>query len=181
MTRLLTKFKDQVSLELKQKFGYRNPMQVPRVVKVVLNSGVGRATSDSKLLDAAKENLAKISGQRPVETKARKSIAGFKVREGQTVGLSVTLRGVRAHEFLDRLISVVLPRIRDFRGLDPRAFDGRGNFNLGVKDIGIFPETAGAEGGTLGLQVSVATSAKNNEEALELLTKMGFPFQRSEE
>ncbi len=177
MNRLLTKYNDTVKKELTSEFSYKNAHEVPMVVKVVLNIGVGLATSDSKLLDAAKESLAKIAGQAPVTTKAKKSIAGFKIRDGQAIGTMVTLRGERAFEFIDRLVSVVLPRIRDFRGLNPEAFDGRGGFSLGVSDLGIFPEASSSEGGSAGLQVNIITTAKTDEEALKLLKGLGFPFR----
>src|SRR5687768_13627780 len=139
MSRLMTKYNETVAKELRSEFGYKNLHQVPKVVKVVLNIGVGRGAGDTKQIEAAKAILAKIAGQQPVSTIAKKSIAGFKLREGQQIGVMVTLRGVRAFEFIDRLVSVVLPRIRDFRGLKAGAFDGRGGYSLGVRDLGIFP------------------------------------------
>lgn len=180
MNRVMTKYKETVAPELKNEFGYKNIHQVPKITKVVLNIGAGRAAGDSKLLDVAKESLSKITGQAAVSTKAKQSIAGFKIRQGQNIGAMVTLRGQRAYEFIDRLVSVVLPRIRDFRGLNPKAFDGRGGFSLGISDLGIFPEAAGSEGGSAGLQVNIVTNAKTDAETLALLRKLGFPF-RSEE
>ncbi len=180
MNRLLEKYNQTVAPSLKEQFGYKNPHQVPKLVKVVVNIGAGRATSDSKILEAAKESLAKITGQAPVTTKAKKSIAGFKIRQGQAIGAMVTLRGVRAYEFVDRLVSVVLPRIRDFRGVKPEAFDGRGTFSIGVADLGIFPEMAGNEGGGVGLQINLVTTAKTADEARQLMIGLGFPFRKDD-
>ena len=165
---------------LTKEFKYSNPMQVPRITKVVVSSGVGRATSDSKHLEAVSDTLAKVTGQHPVTTVARKSIASFKLREGNKIGTTVTLRGQRAEEFLDLLISVVLPRIRDFRGLNPNAFDPFGNYSLGIADQSIFPQIPFEEvGATHGLQVNVVTTAKSAAEGKRLLELMGFPFRRN--
>lgn len=180
MSRLMTKYNSEITKSLKEEFGYKNPLQVPRVVKVVLNMGVGRGAGDSKQVDAAKEALAKIAGQQAVSTIAKQSIAGFKLREGQQIGAMVTLRGQMAYEFIDRLVSVALPRIRDFRGLNHKAFDGRGGYSLGIRDLGIFPEASTDEGGSSGLQVNIVTSAKTDDEARSLLRKMGFPFRKDE-
>ena len=165
---------------LTKEFKYANPHQVPRIVKVVVSSGVGRATGDSKHLETVSDTLAKVTGQHPVTTVARKSIASFKLREGNKIGTTVTLRGTRADEFLDQLISVVLPRIRDFRGLNPGAFDPFGNYSLGIPDQSIFPQIPFEEiGATHGLQVNVVTTAKSAAEGKRLLELMGFPFRRN--
>jgi len=180
----MNRFKDkynQVAVPgLKQEFKYTNPHQVPRIVKVVVSAGVGRAVSDSKHLDAAAETLATITGQHPVTTVARKSIASFKVREGNKIGATVTLRGDRAEEFLDQLISVVLPRVRDFRGISDTAFDPFGNYSLGIPDQSIFPQVPFEEIGTThGLQVNIVTTARTAAEGKRLLELMGFPFRRN--
>jgi len=180
MNRFKEKYLKEAVPALKQEFGYTNPHQVPRVLKVVVSAGVGRAVSDSKHLDAAAETLAAITGQHPVVTIARKSIASFKLREGNQVGTTVTLRGERAEEFLDQLVSVVLPRIRDFRGISDVAFDPSGNYSLGLPDHTIFPQIAFEEAGAPhGLQVNIVTSAKTAEEGKRLLQLMGFPFRRN--
>jgi large subunit ribosomal protein L5 len=164
---------------MKSEFKYTNPHQVPRLVKVVVSAGVGRAVSDAKHLDAAAETLAKVTGQHPVTTIARKSIASFKLREGNKVGTTVTLRGERAEEFLDLLVGVVLPRIRDFRGISATAFDAFGNYSLGLPDQSIFPQIPFEEVGTThGLQVNVVTTAKTAAEGKRLLELMGFPFRK---
>ncbi|HEY6736748.1 MAG TPA: 50S ribosomal protein L5 [Candidatus Saccharimonadia bacterium] len=180
----MNRFKDKYVKEavpaLTKEFGYTNPHQVPRITKVAVSAGVGRAVSDSKHLDAAADTLAKITGQHPVTTTARKSIASFKVREGNKVGTTVTLRGNKAEEFLDLLVSAVLPRIRDFRGINDKAFDEHGNYSLGLPDHSIFPQIPFEEvGATHGLQVNVVTTAKTSAEAKRLLELMGFPFRRN--
>jgi large subunit ribosomal protein L5 len=178
MARLKEKYLNEVVPELMREFGYRNVMQVPRVTKVTLNMGVGDAKTNAKLLDDAMEELAMISGQRPAVRRARKSIAGFKVREGMAIGCTVTLRGERMYEFLERLIAIALPRIRDFRGLSPDQFDGRGNYNMGVRDETIFPEVDyDSVEQVRGLNISITTTAKTDEEGRALLAKLGMPFR----
>jgi large subunit ribosomal protein L5 len=180
MARLKDKYRDEVALQLREQFGYGNPMQVPKVTKVTLNMGVGEAKTNAKLLDTAVAELAQISGQKPVITRARKSIAGFKVREGMSIGAKVTLRGDRMYEMIDRLVSIALPRIRDFRGIDPGQFDGRGNFAMGIREQTIFPEIDYDKvERTQGLNVIITTTAKTDEEGRALLAKMGMPFRES--
>ncbi len=163
---------------LKNKFEYANPMQIPRVEKVVLNMGIGEAVSDRKKVENATADLALIAGQKPMMTTARKSIATFKVREGMTLGAKVTLRGNRMYEFLDRLVTIALPRVKDFRGLNPKSFDGRGNFALGLKEHIVFPEIEYDKVDQIwGMDVVVCTSAPNDDEARELLRGFNFPFQ----
>ena len=177
MARLRDVYKKEVIAELTKQFSYSNPMQVPKITKVVLNIGSGDF-SDKKLLDNAMADLTQISGQKPVVTKARKSIAGFKIREGWPVGCKVTLRGERMYEFLDRLVSIAIPRIRDFRGLNPKSFDGRGNFALGVGEQIIFPEIDYDKIDTLrGLDITITTTANTDEEGRALLRAMQFPFR----
>ena len=177
--RLKTQYQEEIRPALIQRFGYSTPMQAPRIEKIVLNMGVGDAKQDSKVLEAAGDQLAQITGQRPNVRRARKSIAAFKLREGMTVGVSVTLRRERAYEFLDRLMSVAIPRIRDFRGLPPRAFDGRGNYNLGIREQIIFPEIDyDAIDAVRGLDVAITTSAQSDAEAYALLEAFGMPFSR---
>jgi large subunit ribosomal protein L5 len=179
MARLKDRYNEEIRPALFERLGYSSVMQVPKVEKVVLNMGVGEAKQDSKMLDAATEQLATIAGQKPNVRRARKSIAQFKVREGMPVGISVTLRGERAYEFLDRLMSVAVPRIRDFRGLNPRAFDGRGNYTMGVREQIIFPEIDyDAIDQVRGLDVTIVTSAQTNREAFALLEALGMPFAR---
>jgi large subunit ribosomal protein L5 len=162
-----------------RKFGYTTPMQAPRLVKVTLNMGVGEAKQDSKMLEAAQQQLADIAGQKPNIRRARKSVAAFKLREGMPVGLTVTLRDVRAYEFIDRLTSVAIPRLRDFRGLNPRSFDGRGNYNMGIREQVIFPEIDyDAVDQVRGLDVAITTSAQTDAEAFALLDALGMPFAR---
>jgi large subunit ribosomal protein L5 len=166
--------------ELAKKFGYTNPMQIPKIDKVVINMGVGEAVNDRKIVDNAAGDLALISGQKPVITKARKSVAVFKVREGMSIGAKVTLRGARMYEFLDRFVTIALPRVKDFRGLNPKSFDGRGNYACGIKEHIVFPEIdydKAAETGMLGMDVIVCTSAKTDDEARELLRGFNFPFR----
>jgi large subunit ribosomal protein L5 len=179
MARLLERYRDEIFPQLKQELGLTNPMQVPRLEKVTLNIGVGEASRNAKLLDTATEQLSNITGQKPVIRRARKSIAAFKLREGMPVGVMVTLRRERMFEFLDRLISVALPRVRDFRGVSLTAFDGRGNYTLGVRDILIFPEVEYQKvEGTVGLNITLTTTAKTDDHARALLVALGVPFQR---
>src|SRR5574338_1141104 len=178
MARLQQFYKEIVVPDLVARFGYKSVMEVPRITKVTLNMGVGEAVGDKKILENAVADLTKIAGQRPVTTKARKSIAGFKIREGYPIGCMVTLRGPRMFEFLDRLISVAMPRIRDFRGVQGKGFDGRGNYNLGVKEQIIFPEIEYDKIDALrGLNISVTTTAKTDQEARALLGAFKFPFK----
>src|SRR5918997_1809929 len=179
MARLKTRYNDEIRPALIERFGYSSSMQAPKLDKVVVNMGLGDAKQDSKVLDNAMEQLATIAGQKPNVRRARKSIAQFKVRDGMPVGLAVTLRGERAYEFLDRLMSVAVPRIRDFRGLNPRAFDGRGNYTMGVREQIIFPEIDyDAIDQVRGLDVTIVTSAQNDAEAFALLEALGMPFAR---
>ena len=179
--RLRERYREEIRPALQSERGYRSVMEVPRLEKVVVNMGVGDALRDAKLLDAAVEDLATITGQRPLITKARKSIAGFKLREGQSIGAKVTLRGARMWEFVDRLLSTALPRIRDFRGLPIRGFDGHGNYTLGVTEQLIFAEIDYDKVVKVrGMDITVVTTARTDEEALTLLRALGFPFQREE-
>jgi large subunit ribosomal protein L5 len=179
MTRLAEKFRGEIVPALTQRFGYGTPMAVPRVTKIVLNMGVGEATGDVKLLDQAVEELAVIAGQRPAITVARKSIANFKLREGMPIGCRVTLRGARMWEFLDRLVNLVLPRVRDFRGVSPKGFDGRGNYTLGIREHLVFPEVNMTKVQKVkGLNVCIVTTARTDEEARELLAGLGMPFRK---
>jgi large subunit ribosomal protein L5 len=178
MSRLQEQFRDKVAPQLTEKFGYKSPMQVPRITKITLNMGVGEAVADKKVMDNAVGDLTKIAGQKPVVTKAKKAIAGFKIREGQAIGTMVTLRGVRMYEFLDRFVTVALPRVRDFRGISGRAFDGRGNYNIGVKEQIIFPEIEYDKIDAIrGMNISITTTAKNDEECKALLAAFKFPFK----
>jgi large subunit ribosomal protein L5 len=178
MARLQQFYKETVVPDLVAQFGYKSVMEVPRITKVTLNMGVGEAVGDKKVLENAVGDLTKIAGQKPVTTKARKSIAGFKIREGYPIGCMVTLRGPRMFEFLDRLISVAMPRIRDFRGVQGKGFDGRGNYNLGVKEQIIFPEIEYDKIDALrGLNISITTTAKTDQEARALLGAFKFPFK----
>jgi large subunit ribosomal protein L5 len=177
--RLKERYEAEIRPALQEQFGYSSTMEVPRVEKITLNMGVGEAKQDSNMMDAAKEQLATIAGQQPSVRLARKSIANFKLREGMPVGVSVTLRRARMYEFLDRLMSVAIPRIRDFRGLSPRSFDGRGNYSMGVREQIIFPEIDyDAIDDVRGLDVTITTSAKTDEEAYALLRELGMPFSR---
>ncbi|MCM3744824.1 50S ribosomal protein L5 [Sporosarcina luteola] len=179
MSRLKEKFSKEVTPALMSKFEYTSVMQVPKVEKIVINMGVGDAVQNTKALDAAVEDLTIISGQKPVVTKAKKSIAGFRLREGMPIGAKVTLRGERMYEFLDKLISVSLPRVRDFRGVSKKAFDGRGNYTLGVKEQLIFPEIDYDKVSKVrGMDIVIVTTANSDEEARELLTQFGMPFQK---
>ena len=176
--RLHTYYREAVVGELTKQFGYKTVMQVPRIEKIVLNMGVGEAVADKKVMDNAVADMTKIAGQKPVVTKARKSIANFKIRTGYPVGCKVTLRGARMYEFLDRLVSVAMPRIRDFRGISARAFDGRGNYNMGVKEQIIFPEIEYDKIDAIrGMNITISTTAKTDEEAKALLTAFRFPFR----
>ena len=178
MARLRERYQNEVVPALMKRFGYRNIMQVPRVQKVVINMGVGDATQNPKLLDSAVRELALISGQRPVVTRARKSISAFKVREGMPIGCKVTLRGERMYDFLDRLFHIALPRVRDFRGLNPNAFDGRGNYTLGLREQLVFPEIDYDDIEKVrGMDITIATTAKTDEEARELLRLLGLPLR----
>jgi large subunit ribosomal protein L5 len=177
--RLKQRYLEEIRPELVRRFGYTSPMQAPRIEKITLNMGVGDAKQDAKLLEAAQEQLATIAGQRPSVRRARKSIAAFKLREGMPVGLSVTLRGDRAYEFLDRLMSIAIPRIRDFRGLRTASFDGRGNYSMGVREQIIFPEIDyDAVDQIRGLDITITTSAETDEAAFALLEALGMPFAR---
>ena len=178
MARLQEYYKQTVAPELREKFAYKSIMEVPRITKITLNMGVGEAVGDKKVLDHAVGDMTKIAGQKPVVTKARKAIAGFKIREGYPIGCMVTLRGERMFEFLDRLVTVALPRVRDFRGVSARAFDGRGNYNIGVKEQIIFPEIEYDKVDAVrGLNISITTTARSDEEAKALLSAFKFPFR----
>ena len=180
MARLRELYQEEIAPALRERFGYENVMQIPRLEKIVVNMGVGEASQNARALDGAMEDLAKITGQKPQLRRARKSVAGFKIREGMPVGARVTLRGERMWEFLDRLISVALPRVRDFRGINPRSFDGRGNFALGLREQLIFPEISyDSIDATRGLDVAVVTTAETDEEGREFLRLLGMPFRAS--
>jgi large subunit ribosomal protein L5 len=177
--RLKTRYDEEILPALIERFGYSTPIRAPRIVKVTVNMGVGDAKQDSKMLEAATDQLGTITGQRPNVRRARKSIAQFKVREGMPVGVAVTLRGARSYEFLDRLMSVAIPRIRDFRGLSPRSFDGRGNYSMGVREQIIFPEVDYDEVDQVrGLDITITTTAQSDDEAFALLEAFGMPFAR---
>ena len=179
MNRLKEKYLNEVVPSLMNKYNYKSVMEAPKLEKIVINMGVGDATSNSKLLDAAVADLAKISGQKPVVTKARKSIAGFKVREGQSIGCKVTLRGENMYNFMDKLISIALPQVRDFRGVSPRAFDGRGNYTMGIKEQLIFAEIDYDEVVKVrGMDIVFVTTAKTNEESFDLLNGLVIPFRK---
>ncbi|KFB69193.1 50S ribosomal protein L5 [Candidatus Accumulibacter vicinus] len=178
MARLLDYYNTTVVVELTRRFGYKSRMEVPRITKVTLNMGVGEAVADKKVLENAMSDLVKIAGQKPVTTKARKSIAGFKIRTGYPIGCMVTLRGPRMFEFIDRLVTIALPRVRDFRGISGKGFDGRGNYNMGLKEQIIFPEIEYDRIDALrGMNISVTTTAKTDEEARALLGAFKFPFR----
>jgi large subunit ribosomal protein L5 len=178
MARLQQVYKDTVVAELKKQFGYKSVMEVPRITKITLNMGVGEAVADKKVLDNAVGDMQKIAGQKPVVTKARKSIAGFKIRDGYPIGCMVTLRGPRMFEFLDRLVTIALPRVRDFRGISGKGFDGQGNYNMGVKEQIIFPEIEYDKIDALrGMNISITTTAKTDAEAKALLAAFKFPFK----
>ena len=177
-TRLKEKYLAEAVPALQQKFGYKNPMQVPKLAKIVINMGLGDCKDNAKALENAVEELSQISGQKPLVTKAKKSIANFKLREGMTVGAKVTLRGERMEEFFDKLVSIALPRVRDFRGVSAKAFDGRGNYSLGVREQLIFPEIEYDKVDKIrGMEMVFVTTAKTDEEAKELLRLLGMPFQ----
>ena len=179
MMRLKEKYLNEVVPSLIEKHGYKTPMLVPKLDKIVVNMGVGDAVSNSKMLEAAVSDLEKITGLKPVETKAKKSIASFKVREGHKIGCKVTLRGDNMYNFLDKLITVSLPRVRDFRGLSPKSFDGRGNYTIGIKEQLIFPEIDFDEVVKVrGMDIVIVTTAKSDEEALDLLKELGVPFRK---
>ena len=179
MPRLQDRYRETVCPELIERFGYTNPMQVPRLTKIVLNMGVGRAVADSKVLDSAVGEMAAIAGQKPIVTRARKSIAGFRLREGMAIGCKVTLRRARMWEFLDRLTTIALPRVRDFRGVPARAFDGRGNYSLGIREQIVFPEISYDRVESIrGMNVVVCTTAGTDEEARALLAGLNLPFER---
>ena len=178
MTRLQDFYRDTVTKQLMQQFGYKSVMEVPRITKITVNMGVGEAVGDKKIIDNAVGDLEKITGQKPLVTKARKSVAGFKIREGWPVGCKVTLRRDRMYEFLDRLISIAIPRIRDFRGLNAKSFDGRGSYNMGVKEQIIFPEVDYDKIDALrGMDITITTTAKTDEEGRALLAAFSFPFR----
>jgi large subunit ribosomal protein L5 len=177
-TRLEKIYKEQIVPKLMQRFGYRNPMQVPRLVKVTLNMGVGEAAANKKVLENAQADMTKIAGQKSIATLSRKSIATFKIRDGWPIGCKVTLRRARMYEFLDRLINIALPRVRDFRGISGRAFDGRGNYNLGIKEQIIFPEIDFDQVDAIrGMDIAITTTARTDEEAKALLEAFNFPFR----
>lgn len=178
MERMQQHYREKIVPELKAKFGYKSVMQVPRLTKITLNMGLSEAVADKKVIESAVGDMTKIAGQKPVVTKARKAIAGFKIREGYPIGCMVTLRGSRMYEFLDRFITIALPRVRDFRGISGKAFDGRGNYNIGVKEQIIFPEIEYDKVDALrGLNISITTTAKSDEEAKALLSGFKFPFR----
>ncbi len=178
MARLQAFYREKVVSDLTTKFGYKSVMEVPRITKITLNMGVSEAVSDKKVMDHAVSDLTKIAGQKPVVTKSKKAIAGFKIRDGVPIGCMVTLRGVQMYEFLDRFVTIALPRVRDFRGISGRSFDGRGNYNIGVKEQIIFPEIEYDKVDALrGLNISITTTAKNDDEAKALLAAFKFPFK----
>lgn len=182
MARLRTKYREEVVPELMKEFGYSNVMQAPQLKKIVINVGLGEAVSNAKALEAAVGDITAITGQKPVVTRAKKSIAAFKLRAGMPIGAMVTLRGPRMYEFLDRLVAITLPRIRDFRGISPNAFDGRGNYTLGLQEQIAFPEIEYDRiDKSRGLELSLVTSAKNDEEGRRLLTLLGVPFAQTEQ
>jgi|SRR2546421_11326564 large subunit ribosomal protein L5 len=177
--RLKEKYQKEVAPAIAKEFGIKNPMAIPRVQKIVLNMGMGEAIANAKILDTATEELRTITGQKPVVTKAKKSIASFKLRQGMPIGVMVTLRGDRMYEFLDRFVSIALPRVRDFRGVSPKAFDGRGNYTIGVREQLIFPEIDFNKVDKLrGMNISIITSARNDEQARALLKGLGMPFRQ---
>ena len=179
MARLKEKYNKEIAPQIAKEFGIENPMAIPRIEKIIVNMGMGEAISNSKILDVATEELKAITGQKPVITKAKKSIASFKLRQGMPIGTMVTLRGERMYEFLDRLISVALPRVRDFRGISAKAFDGRGNYTLGVREQLIFPEIDfNKVDKTRGMNISIVTTAKNDEQSRALLKALGMPFRQ---
>ena len=179
MSRFLNKYRDEVIPALTKQFGYKTEMQVPRITKITLNMGVGDAVNDKKLVDHAVEDLTKISGQKPIVTKTRKAIANFKIRENMPIGCMVTLRGERMYEFLDRLVTIAFPRVRDFRGVSARSFDGRGNYTLGLKEQLIFPEIEYDKvDKARGMDITIVTTAATDEEGRDMLKLMGMPFEK---
>ena len=181
MSRLLEEYKKTISSQMMSKFNYKNVYQIPKLQKIVLNMGIGEAKEDAKILDKAQEELSLIAGQKAVKTKAKKAIANFKIREGMALGVSVTLRNKIMYEFLDRLINIAIPRIRDFRGLNQKSFDGNGNYSLGIKEQIVFPEINYDKIDKVrGLNITICTNAKNNQEALELLKSFNMPFLATE-
>jgi large subunit ribosomal protein L5 len=179
MARLQKIYREKIVPELKQSLGLKNTMQVPRIMKITLNMGVGEAVADKKVMDAATADMAKITGQKPAVTKAKKSVATFKVRDGQAIGCKVTLRGARMYEFLDRLVNIAIPRIRDFRGISSRSFDGRGNYSLGVKEQIIFPEIQYDQIDQIrGMDITISTSARDDKHGRALLEAFNFPFRK---
>lgn len=179
MARLKEQYKKEVLPKLMEQFGYKTPMQAPRLTKITLNMGVGEALGDKKILDNAMADMAAIAGQKPIKTLARKSVAGFKLREGWPIGCKVTLRGERMYEFLDRLINIALPRVRDFRGVSAKSFDGRGNYNMGIKEQIIFPEIEFEKVDAIrGMDINITTTANTDEEAKALLEAFNFPFKK---
>ena len=177
MARLKEKYNTEVTKAMTEKFGYKNVMEIPKVEKIIINMGVGEAVGNPKALDAAVADMTIIAGQKPVITKAKKSIAAFKIRQGMSIGAKVTLRGTRMYQFLDKLINIALPRVRDFRGVSPKSFDGRGNYTMGVKEQLIFPEIEYDKVDAIrGMDIVIVTTAKTDEEARELLRLMGMPF-----
>lgn len=179
MARLYEQYNKTIAETIQKKFNISNLLAVPRLEKIVINMGVGKATQDKNILEQATDNLTKIAGQKPVTTKAKTSVAGFRLREGNAIGTKVTLRGARMYEFLDRLVAVALPRIRDFRGINPNSFDGHGNYSLGISEQVIFPEIdADKIQHTLGMDITIVTSAKTDDHARELLTAFGMPFRQ---
>jgi large subunit ribosomal protein L5 len=179
MARLQKIYREKIVPELRQSLGLKNPMQVPRILKITVNMGVGEAVADKKVMDAATADMAKITGQKPAVTKAKKSVATFKVRDGQAIGCKVTLRGARMYEFLDRLVNIAIPRIRDFRGISGRSFDGRGNYSLGVKEQIIFPEIQYDQIDQIrGMDITISTSARDDKHGRALLEAFNFPFRK---
>lgn len=179
MQRLYQKYKEEVIPKLEKKFGIKNALAIPRIEKIVINVGVGKSSADKEFIETVEKNLMRITGQKPVRTKAKKSISNFKVKQGTIIGLKVTLRKHKMYDFLDKLISVTFPRVRDFRGIDSQAVDGSGNISIGIKEHICFPEIKLDEVEKVhGLEISIATSAKNNEQCVELLQEMGFPFKK---
>ena len=180
VARLLDKYRNEVGPALAARFGYRNPLAIPKLEKIVISMGIGDAHQNQAKLETAQKQLAQIAGQQPVAMRAKKSVSNFKLREGYLVGLKVTLRGARMYEFLDRLVSLAIPRVKDFRGLSPSAFDGRGNYNMGLVEQSVFPEIdPGALTFTQGMNIAMQTSAKTDEEARELLGMLGMPFRKN--
>lgn len=177
MARLKELYETKIRKDLSEKLGIKNPMAVPQVSKIIVNAGVGRAVIDGKKLEEAEDALTAITGQKSVRTKAKKSIAGFKLREGMPIGTMVTLRGERMYEFMDKLVNVALPRVRDFRGISSVAFDGRGGYSLGIKEHTVFPELIGKDVAVVSIQVNIQTTGKNMEETRALLSAFGFPFK----